>query len=223
MTRSTPFSAANLIREADADARTWNTLPSSDIVHRTARAIGERGIAVVMAADGDDALAIVKNLIPPGAEVMTGSSTTLIEIGFDEYVAGGRSGWNSLHAVITSENDEKKRAELRRRSVTADWFVSSANAIAETGEIVACDASGSRVGAWPFAAGHLILVVGTNKIVPSLEMAMRRVYEYAFRLENARAQRAYGTPSSIGKCVILAREKIPGRVTLVLVNEALGY
>jgi L-lactate utilization protein LutB len=223
MTRSTPFSAANLIREADADARTWNALPSSDIVHRTARAIGERGIAVIMAADGDDALAIVKNLIPPGAEVMTGSSTTLIEIGFDEYIAGGGSGWKSLHAVITSENDEKKRAELRRRSVTADWFVSSANALAETGEIVACDASGSRVGAWPFAAGHLILVVGTNKIVPSLEMAMQRVTEYAFRLENARAQRAYGTPSSIGKCVILAREKIPGRVTLVLVNEALGY
>jgi L-lactate utilization protein LutB len=223
MTRSTPFSAANLIRETGADARTWNILPSPDIVHRTASAIGDRGIAVVMAANGDDALAIVKNLIPPGAEVMTGSSTTLIEIGFDEYIAGGRSGWNSLHAVITSENDEIKRAELRRKSVTADWFVSGANAIAETGEIVACDAGGSRVGAWPFAAGHLILVAGTNKIVPSLEMAMRRVSEYAFRLENARAQRAYGAPSSMGKCVILFREKIPGRVTLVLINEALGY
>ena len=223
MTRSTPFSAANLIREADADARIWNVLPSSDIVHRTARAIGDRGIAVVMATDGDDALARVKNLIPLGAEVMTGSSTTLIEIGFDEYIAGGRSGWKDLHSVITLENDEKTRAELRRKSVTADWFVSGANAIAETGEIVACDASGSRVGAWPFAAGHLILVVGINKIVPSLEMAMQRVYDYAFRLENARAQRAYGTPSSIGKCVIISREKIPGRVTLVLVNEALGY
>ena len=223
MTRSTPFSAANLIREADADARTWNTLPSADTVHRTARAIGDRGIAVVMATDGDDALARVKNLIPLGAEVMTGSSTTLIEIGFDEYIAGGRSGWKDLHSVITLENDEKTRAELRRKSVTADWFVSGANAIAETGEIVACDASGSRVGAWPFAAGHLILVVGINKIVPSLEMAMQRVYDYAFRLENARAQRAYGTPSSIGKCVIISREKIPGRVTLVLVNEALGY
>ncbi|MGB7788403.1 lactate utilization protein [Methanoregula sp.] len=223
MKTSTPFSAVNLIREADVDARTWNTLPSSDIVHLTIRAVEERGITVVMAANGDDALAVLKNLIPPGAEVMTGSSTTLIEIGFEEYIGGGRSGWKSLHSVITSENDEKKRAELRRKSVTADWFVSGANAIAQTGEIVACDAGGSRVGAWPFAAGHLILVVGINKIAPSLELAMQRVYEYAFRLENARAQRAYGTPSSIGKCVILAREKIPGRVTLVLVNEALGY
>ena len=65
-----------------------------------------------------------------------------------------------------------KRAELRRKSVTAEYFISGANAIAQSGEIVACDASGSRVGAWPFAAGHLILVVGINKIVPTLEDAL---------------------------------------------------
>ena len=223
MTKPTPFSAANLIREAGADARKWNSLPSPDIVRTTIRAVEERGMTVIPVTDGDEALALLKKLIPPGAELMTGSSTTLIEIGFEEYVASGESGWKSIHSVITSENDEKKRAELRRKSVTADYFVSSANAIAQTGEIVACDASGSRVGAWPFAAGHLILVVGINKIAPSLELAMQRISDYAFRLENARAQRAYGTPSSIGKCVILAREKIPGRVTLVLVGEALGY
>jgi L-lactate utilization protein LutB len=223
MTKPTPFSAANLIREAEVDARKWNSLPSPDIVRTTTRAVEERGMTVIPVTDGDEALTLLKKLIPPGAELMTGSSTTLIEIGFEEYVASGKSGWKSIHSVITSENDEKKRAELRRKSVTADYFVSSANAIAQTGEIVACDASGSRVGAWPFAAGHLILVVGINKIAPSLELAMQRISDYAFRLENARAQRAYGTPSSIGKCVILAREKIPGRVTLVLVNEALGY
>ena len=223
MTKPTPFSAVNLIQEAEADARRWNTLPSPDIVRITIRAVEERGITVVPAEDGDAALAVIKGLIPPGAELMTGSSTTLIEIGFEEYLTSGTSGWKSLHSVITSENDGEKRAELRRKSVTADWFVSSANALSQTGEIVACDASGSRVGAWPFAAGHLILVVGTNKIAPSLDMAMKRVFEYAFKLENARAQRVYGTPSSIGKCVILSREKIPGRVTLVLVNEALGY
>jgi L-lactate utilization protein LutB len=223
MTKSTPFSAVNLIQEAAADARTWNSLPSPEIIRQTIQAVEERGISVIPVTDGDAALAALMHIIPPGAEIMTGSSTTLIEIGFDEFVASGRSGWKSLHAVVTSENDEKKRAELRRKSVTAEYFVSGANAISRTGEIVACDASGSRVGAWPFAAGHLILVVGINKIAPSLELAMQRVFQYAFKLENARAQRAYGTPSSIGKCVILAREKIPGRVTLILVSETLGY
>jgi hypothetical protein len=79
------------------------------------------------------------------------------------------------------------------------------------------------VGAWPFAAGHLILVVGINKIVPTLEDALDRIRTCAFPLENARAKKAYGTPSVIGKCVILAHEKNEGRITLVLVKEALGY
>ena len=95
---------------------------------------------------------------------MSGSSTILIEIGLEYYIAGGYSGWNLLHAKINAEDDSVKRAEIRRKSVTADYFISSANAIAQSGEIVACDAVGSRVGAWPYAAGHLILVVGINKI-----------------------------------------------------------
>ena len=86
-----------------------------------------------------------------------------------------------------------------------------------------CDASGSRVGAWPFAAGHLILVAGVNKIVPSFDDAMKRVKEYAYPLENARAQKVYGTASIIGKYVILSHERIPGRTHLILVKEALGY
>jgi hypothetical protein len=117
----------------------------------------------------------------------------------------------------------KKRAELRRKSVTADYFVSGVNAIAQSGEIVACDASGSRVGAWPYAAGHLILVSGVNKIVPTLDDALQRVWEYAYRLENARANKVYGIPSQIGKCVILANEQNRERVTLILIGESLGY
>jgi len=154
---------------------------------------------------------------------MNGSSTTLIEIGYEDYISGGQSGWKPFHATITAEDDDRKRAELRRKSVAADYFISSANAIASTGEIVACDASGSRVGAWPFAAGHLILVVGINKIVPTLEEGLNRVRDYAYRLENVRAMKVYGTPSMIGKCVILAHEKNEGRITLILVGEPLGY
>jgi hypothetical protein len=126
--------------------------------------------------------------------------------------------------VLSSQrSDEKKRHELRRKSITADYFVSGVNAIAESGEIVACDESGSRVGAWAFAAGHLILISGTNKIVPTLDDALRRVREYAYPLENVRAKHVYGVPSQIGKLVILANEQEEGRVTLILIDEPLGY
>jgi hypothetical protein len=223
MAKITQYSAINLIPEAIVDPHTWNGIPSPDIVSRTVHEIEARGIKVIISPDGDDALSYLKKIIPPGAEVMNGSSTTLIEIGYEEYISGGKSGWNVVHDSIRAENDDRKRADLRRKSVAADYFISGANAIAQTGEIVACDASGSRVGAWPFAAGHLILVVGINKIVPTLEDALNRIRHYAYRLENVRAQKAYGTPSMIGKCVILAHEKNERRVTLILVKEALGY
>jgi L-lactate utilization protein LutB len=223
MTRITQYSAVNLYPEVVVDADTWNRFPTPDIVEWTAHAAEKRGVKVITVADGDEAMTVIKKIIPPGAEVMAGSSTTLIEIGFEEFVSGGKSGWKLLHDAINAENDAARRAELRRRSVTAGYFISGANAIAQTGEIVGCDASGSRVGAWPFAAGHLILVAGINKIVPTLDDALKRVRLFTYPLENVRAKKVYGTPSMIGKCVILSHEKEIGRTTLVLIKESLGY
>jgi len=223
MTRITQYSAVNLYPEVVVDCDTWNRFPPPDIVAGTIRAVQERGITVISVPNGDQALEAIRKIIPPGAEVMTGSSTTLLEIGLGELLANGKSGWDLIHDAIERENDPGIRGEMRRRSVTADYFISGANAIAESGEIIACDASGSRIGAWPFGAGHLVLVVGINKIVPTVEDALTRVRKYAFPLENVRAKKVYGTPSSIGKCVILAHEKVEGRITLILIHESLGY
>lgn len=223
MGKLTRYSASNLFAEAQVAPEKWNQLPSANDVAQTVEKIQRRGIAVIRAQNGEIALETLKDLIPPGTEVMSGSSTTLLEIGYDEYVNSDKSRWKDLHRAIIAENDEKKRHELRRESVAADYFVSGVNAIAQSGEIVACDKSGSRVGAWPFAAGYLILVSGTNKIVRTLGDALRRVREYAYPLENVRAKSAYGTPSQIGKCVILANEETEGRVTLILIDESLGY
>jgi hypothetical protein len=217
------YSAESLAGEARVDMPAWSRIPPEEEVAATAAAIEKRGIRVVRAAGRREALGALKRVIPRGAEVMNGSSTTLLEIGYPGLLDSGETGWVPLHDRITAENDDRKRAGLRRRSVTAEYFLSGVNAIARTGELVSCDRSGSRVGAWPFAAGHLVLVAGVNKIVPTLDDALRRVREYAFPLEDARSRRVYGVPSRIGKCVILAHEDVEGRVTLVLVGESLGY
>ena len=86
MAKITQYSAINLIREAGADPKKWNSIPSSDIVEKTAREIEKRGIHVIISPDGEDALEQLKKIIPAGAEVMNGSSTTLIEIGYEEYI-----------------------------------------------------------------------------------------------------------------------------------------
>lgn len=223
MGKVTKYSAVNLIEEARVNPGIWSRIPDEKDIGETVRAIESHGIRVIQVGTSEQALAAIVSLIPVGSVVMHGSSTTLIEIGYEDLIKGEKSGWSDMHKFISTEDDDKKRAELRRKSVAADYFLSSANAIAKTGEIMACDMTGSRIGAWPFAAGHLIIVAGVNKIMPDLDAAMKRIREYAFPLEDVRAQHVYGIHSRMGKCVILAYEAIEGRTTLILVNDRLGY
>lgn len=223
MERPTEYSAVNLLKDAGVDAERWNRIPDEATIKRTVEAIEARNIRVIIVDTADEALQVVIDLIPGGAEVMNGYSTTLIEMGFDRVLEENPKGWRDYHAVITAENDTEKRHALRRKSVAAEYFLSGVQAIAETGELVACDKTGSRTGAWPHAAAHLVLVSGANKIVPTLEDALRRCREYCLPLENQRAQRAYGIGSYIGKYVILDREETDGRVTLILIRQPLGY
>lgn len=219
----TQYSAIHLISDVKVDQERWNQIPSEDIIQLAVRNIEKRGISVIRVKNAEQALSTIKDIIPFRAEVMNGSSTTLIEIGYETLLQKGDMGWIDQHAVIKAEDNSERRNELRRKSVNADFFLSGVNAIALTGELVSCDRTGSRVGAWPFAAGHLILVSGINKIVPTLSDALQRVQEYAFPMEDARAKRAYGVGSRIGKCVILANEEMAGRIFLILIDEILGY
>ncbi len=217
------YSAANLLPELQVDTARWSRIPAEKEIASSVKEIEARGIKVLRVQDGRLALARIEELIPPGAEIMNGSSTTLIEIGYLDLLKSEQHNWIDLARKLISENDDATRNEMRRKSVAAEYFLSGVNAIAATGELVSCDASGSRVGAWPFAAKHLVLVAGVNKIVPSLADALQRIREYAYPLEDARSKKVYGAPSQIGKCVILSNERQQGRVTLILVNDQLGY
>ncbi|WP_254542836.1 lactate utilization protein [Halomarina pelagica] len=198
-------------------------LPTDDELAEAVENLEARGFDVVVVDSGDEALDAVVDLLPAGVSVMHGHSTTLEEIGFTDYLAAGDHDWEDLHAQVFAVEDEGERAAARRRAQTADYFLGSVNAIARTGELVAADASGSRIGAYPFAAANLVLVSGANKIVPDLDAAFDRLEDVAYPLEDARAQDAYGVGSAIAKQLVYRRELEAGRTTLVLVREALGY
>jgi len=198
-------------------------IPSEQTIQRTKESIEQRGVHVILVNSREEALIKIKELIPKGAEVMNGSSTTLNEIGFTDYLKSNTHGWKNLHESLFQEKDPAKQGDLRRSTTSAEYFLGSVNAISENGELVSCDASGSRVTAYPFAAKHLILVAGIQKIAPNLESAMKRVREYVLPLEDARAQAAYGMHSRIGKWVIIESEMFQGRTTLILVKEKLGF
>ncbi len=202
----------------------FQTIPNLDVINKTVDAIKNRGINVILVENKKEALDKLKSIIPPSSKIMNGSSTSLIEIGFTDYLKSGNHGWVNLHDEILQEKDWVKQSDLRRKAIVdADYFLGSVNAISEDGQLVAVDASGSRVGAYPFAAGKLILVAGVQKIVPNLETAMKRIREYVFPQEDERAKKAYGMGSALSKWVIIEREANPQRTTLILVKEKLGY
>jgi len=217
-----PQQKSDYADDAEIDAE-LDELPDNVTVEEAVMNLEERGFDVIVVDDADEALETVKSRIPAGVSVMNGHSTTLEEIGFDEFLSEGDHEWESLPDQIRSIDDDAERQTARRESQTADYFLGGINAIAGTGELVAADRSGSRIGAYPFAAGNVVIVSGINKIVPTLSDAFDRLESVAYPLENERAQEAYGVESAIAKQLVYRRETEAGRTTIVLVREQLGY
>jgi len=198
-------------------------LPSDDAVEETVENLEANGFDVVVVDSAADALEVIQSHIPPEASVMNGHSTTLEEIGFDDYLSEGDHEWESLPDRIWSIDDDADRQAARRDSQTAEYFLGSVNGISRTGELVAADRSGSRIGAYPFAASNVVIVSGINKIVPTLTDALDRLENVAYPLENERAQDAYGVESAIAKQLIFRQELEEGRTTVLLIRDTLGY
>jgi hypothetical protein len=113
--------------------------------------------------------------------------------------------------------------EIRRLSAAPDVMLGSVHAVTETGSLVAASMGGSQLGPYVSGAGRVILLVGTQKIVTDLEEAFRRIDDYSFPLEDARAQAAYGIHSAVNKVLVINREYVPGRITVVFVDQVLGF
>jgi len=213
---------ANYAADTDVD-ETLDELPDDETLDRTVENLEANGFDVVVVDSGEEALETVGSLLPAGASVMNGHSTTLEEIGFVEHLNEGDHDWESLPDEIWGIDDDEQRQAARREAQTADYFLGGINAIAATGELVAADRSGSRIGAYPFAASNIVIVSGTNKIVPTLDDALDRLESVAYPLENERAKEAYGVDSAIAKQLIFRQELEDDRTTVVLVRDDLGY
>jgi hypothetical protein len=202
--------------------RRFATLPHEATVQRTAAALEANGMTVVRARDAAEAKRIVLDLIPDGAQVHHGASKTLEVSGITDVIENsGR--YDAVRSRIGSMNRKTQSDEIRRLIASPDVMLGSVHAVTETGSLVAASASGSQLGPYVSGAGQVILVVGTQKIVRDLEEGLRRIDDYAFPLEDARAQAAYGIHSGINKIVVVNREATPGRITVVLVDEVLGF
>jgi L-lactate utilization protein LutC len=205
----------------------YNILPTPDRLQRTIDAIRKRGVTVMLVENKDIALAQLLALIPVGASVMTGSSVTLKQIGFEELLISGKHPWHNLKDDILAEKNPAWQSALRKQATLADYFLGSVHAIAETGEIVIASATGSQLPAYVYSSPNVLWVAGAQKITPNLETALSRVRDYALPLEDQRLKQLFGKEmvGCIGKLLIFERESplLHRKVNLILVNEVLGF
>jgi hypothetical protein len=202
--------------------RRFGTVADDARVTRTAAALEANGIRVLRAATAAEAKRIVLDLISDGSQVHSGASQSLEVSEIIDEIEGS-SRYEALRPRVWSLDRDTQADEIRRLSAAPDVMLGSVHAVTETGSLLAASMSGSQLGPYASGAGRVVLVVGTQKIVSDLEEGLRRINDYSLPLENARAQAAYGISSAVNKVLIINREIVPERFTVVLVDEVLGF
>ncbi|MGH7686514.1 MAG: LUD domain-containing protein [Candidatus Dormibacteria bacterium] len=200
----------------------FSQLASDEQVRRACTALDSHGVRTHVVDTGPEARRLVTSLLPDGAEVYNNTSRTLEAIGVAEDIElSGR--YEALRLRLYQMDREMQRRELRTLAASPDYVVGSVHAVTEDGSLLIASASGSQLGPIVSGAEHVIFVIGTQKIVPDLDTALRRIREYAYPLEDERARRVYGIVSGVNNVLIINKVVMPGRITAILVKERLGF
>jgi hypothetical protein len=191
-------------------------------LQRAAAALREHGFTVELLDDVAAARARFQELVPEGASVFTGASETLRISGIEADINdSGR--YDAVRSRGNAMDRATQLAEIWRAISTPDVIVGSVHAVTETGSLVIASASGSQLPGYAGGSLRAIWIVGAQKLVPDLPTALRRVEEHCLPLESDRAMRAYGRPSAVNRLLILNAELDPGRGTVLLLREAIGF
>jgi hypothetical protein len=187
-----------------------------------AGALDGNGITCLVVDSAAQAREAVRTILPVGAEVYNNTSRTLELIGVAEDIEqSGR--YQALRPRLYQMDRQMQGREMRQLSASPDWVVGSVHALTAQGSLLIASASGSQLGPIASGAGHVILVIGAQKIVPDFDTGLRRLYEYCFPLEDRRAREAYGVPSGVNNVLVVNKAIPPGRITAILVDEPLGF
>jgi YkgG family uncharacterized protein len=186
-----------------------------------AERLRDRNFEVVIVENGGEAKAEVLKRIPEGASVHSGKSKTLEDSGiFTELMENER--YDFIRRKTSKMDRRTQMAEIQKMGATPDVMLGSAQAVTEAGQIVVTSASGSQIGPLASGAGHVIFVIGGQKIVPDLDAAFRRIRDVVFPYEDARLREQLGVGTKSTRTLILESDFAPGRTTVVLVREPIG-
>jgi hypothetical protein len=189
-------------------------------LQKVASALRANHINVEIVHTGEEARRLVLEIIPEGADVHSAKSKTLQDIGLWQDLESGRYVW--LRESYLKMDRETQAREIRKLISAPDYMLGSVQAVTEGGDLVVVSASASQLGPYASGAGRLILVVGSQKIVRDFDEAMRRIEQHVFPFEDALVYERMKIHTFIGKILIIRREWVDGRITVVLVREPVG-
>ena len=178
----------------------------------------------------EEAFELAKTYIKPNMSVGLGGSVSVSQIGLLDYLLNNKE--ITVHNQYEAGISMDENIERRRKGLVSDIFVTSTNAITKAGELVNADGSGNRVAAFSYGPKHVLLVIGINKIVDSVDAGFKRVMEVAAtknieRMNNKAIELGkepkYNHENIANKFSWMKADDIKGRIIIILVDEELGY
>jgi threonine synthase len=200
----------------------YSQVPAKATIEKTIAALKTNGIEAILVPNGKVAKAKALELIPLGAEVMTMTSVTVDTIGLAKEI--NESGkYSSVRKKLMAMDRKTQGLEMQKQGAAPEWAVGSVHAVTEDGTVMIASASGSQLSAYAGGAPHVLWIAGAQKLVKDRAEGFKRIYEYTFPLENARAKKAYGVNSAVNKILIINKEFQASRITMLIINEMIGF
>ncbi len=206
---------------------------NNPIIIKTIESFEKHFFEVVFCNNKKEALIKLESLIKKDSTIGYGGSKTLEEIGFFEKFTT-HDYPNLIDRKKPNITAEIKK-ELQNKALTSDFFLCSANAVSQTGELVLIDKWGNRNAGMTYGPKKRIIVIGKNKIEPDLNSALDRAKNKASVLNNKRFD-TKNPCTSTGKCMdcntperlcsittIIHRNQPPKSIMIILINEDLGF
>jgi L-lactate utilization protein LutC len=205
-----------------APNREFERLASEERIERTRKALEANGIQVMVAENGEEAKRMFFELLPDGAEVFLGASVTLEQLGIKDII--DKSGrFDAVRPRMFAMDRATQAREIRKLGAAPDYAAGSVHAVTEQGQVLIASKTGSQLGPYASGAGRVIWVVGAQKLVKDLDEAFRRLYEYDLPREEVHMQELYHTGTAPNKILIVNGEIRPGRITMIIVKQELGF
>lgn len=200
----------------------FNTLASDERIARVVPALEANNLPAVVVETGEQARHYVLDRLPKGATIFTSNSRTLEMIGLTAEIEQS-AHFQAVRPRLLALRSQGQVREMRKLGASPDVVIGSVHAVTEQGHVLIASGTGSQLASYVYGAQTVIWVVGTQKLVYDLNEGLQRIQEYCYPLEDARVREISGQGSMIGKILLVQREITPGRITVVLVKELLGF